>query len=733
MSVIEGTLERITYQNSENDFTVIRLLPPGKNNKLITVVGFFPPLTPGESLKIEGEWVNNPKFGRQFKATSYESTMPRTLKGIEKFLGSGLIKGIGPATAQKLVSYFGQEVIEIIEKKPHRLSEVEGIGEKKAETISRGFEEQKDIRDVMIFLQNYDVSPSLAVKIYKRYKKDTISQIKENPYRLATEVTGIGFKTADKIALKLGMDLRSSYRIKAAVQFVLWEGAGEGHVFLPQEEINEKIRNLFTHEEEEIEDSLIEEQITQLTNEKELFIEREPETQERLVYLAPFYHAEKGIARKLLSLKSCQLSLYHKTGVKGEDVNIELTTRQQEALEKALEEGILIITGGPGTGKTTTIRALISIFEQGDMQVTLTAPTGRAARRMTDATGREARTIHRLLEYGYSDGDLGFKKNEDNPLKTDVLIVDEVSMVDLLLMYNLLKALPSTCKLILVGDTDQLPSVGAGNVLRELIKSEAIPQVTLEEIFRQARESLIIVNAHRINNGSFPLINEKNKDFFFIQEQEPEKILNTILDLCHYRIPRYLNINPVEDIQVITPMRKTLVGVDNLNNRLQETLNPAARNKIQINYGSEVYRLGDKVMQTKNNYQKEVYNGDIGRIKEINTEDGEVEVVYPDLKDNRVVRYSLNELDELVLSYAISVHKSQGSEYPVVILPVVTQHFILLQRNLVYTGITRARKLVVMVGTKKAMAIALKNNKVEERYTLLGERLHGKMSQGRFF
>ena len=724
MPVIEGTLERITYQNSENDFTVARLLPDGKTEKLITVVGIFPSLTPGESLKIKGEWVNNPKFGRQFKAESYESIMPRTLKGIEKYLGSGSIKGIGPATAQKLVSYFGHEVLEVIEKTPHRLCEVEGIGEKKAETISKGFEEQKDIRDVMIFLQNYDVSPSLAVKIYKRYQKDTISQIKENPYRLATEVTGIGFKTADKIALKLGMEFRSPHRIKAAVQYVLWEAAGNGHVFLPEEEINDQIRKLFADEEGEIETPLIKEQIMELINEKELFVEQEPGTQERLLYLAPFYHAEKGITRKLLSLKSYQLSMNHKAGIKHNDIGIKLTSKQQEALQKALEEGILIITGGPGTGKTTTIRTLISLFEEGDMQVTLTAPTGRAARRMTDATGREARTIHRLLEYGYSDGDLRFKRNEDNLLKTDVLIVDEVSMVDLLLMYNLLKALPSTCKLILVGDTDQLPSVGAGNVLRELIKSDVIPQITLDEIFRQARESLIIVNAHRINNGKFPLVNEKNKDFYFIQQEEPEKILNTILDLCHYRISRYLNVNPVEDIQVITPMRKTLVGVDNLNSCLQETLNPAAKNKTQINYGSELYRLGDKVMQIKNNYQKEVYNGDIGRIRDINTEEGEIGVVYPDLEDNREVKYSLNELDELVLSYAISVHKSQGSEYPVVIVPVVTQHFILLQRNLVYTGITRAKKLVVIVGTKKAMAIALKNNKVEERYTLLGKRLH---------
>lgn len=719
MPVIEGTLDRITYRNDENDFTVARLMPSGKN-QLVTVVGVFPTVSPGESLKLEGQWVSSPKYGKQFKVENFESIIPKTLEGIERYLGSGCIKGIGPATAKRLISCFGQEVLEVIEQHPERLCQVEGIGEKKVEMISQGYEEQRDIREVMIFLQAYEVTPGLAVKIYRHYGRETLKIIRENPYRLA-ELTGIGFKTADKIALKLGMDPRSSHRIKAAIQFVLWDGASQGHVFLPEEEVFGKIQDLFSQEEIEI--PLMAEQIQALVKEKVTFIELDPTGEHKLIYLAPFYHAERGVARRFLELRSWQQSL-NQSGemVKmGRDYN--LTPQQSQALKKALEEGVLIITGGPGTGKTTTIKAVIDLFEKNNLQVMLSAPTGRAARRMSEATGREAKTIHRLLEYSYQEGDFRFLKNEENPLKTEALIVDEVSMVDLLLMYHLLKALPIGSKLILVGDMDQLPSVGAGNVLRSLIGSGVIPVVTLYTIFRQARESLIIVNAHRINQGEFPVTNEKYKDFYFIQEADPEKINQIILDLCRFRIPKYLNVDPLDDIQVITPMRRTLVGVENLNKLMQESLNPVSQGKKEIFSGGEIFRLGDKVMQIRNNYQKEVYNGDIGKIAKINTEEGELTVIYQDLTLCREVQYSFSELDELVLSYAISVHKSQGSEYPVVILPLITQHFMLLQRNLVYTGITRARKLVVVVGTKKALAIALKNNRVEERNTLLGERL----------
>lgn len=722
MPEIEGTLERITYRNESNDFTVARLKTKQKS-RLVTVIGNFPPLAAGENLKMKGEWVHNPRYGYQFKAESFECILPETLKGIERFLGSGLIKGIGPATAKRLVTHFGKEVLDIIEKTPHRLGEVEGIGEKKAQAIARGYEEQQDIRGVMIFLQNYEVSPTLGAKIYKKYGKETVPRIKENPYRLATEVTGIGFKTADKIAMKLGLEPRSPYRIRAAVQYVLWEAAAQGHVFLPREEVFELLNNVFAQEEKELEESLIQQQIKALVDEKEIFLEEEGEEEKVKVYLAPFYHAEKGIACKLLSLKFSQQKMEGRLEEGNTYHRLALTPPQREALKKARQDEILIVTGGPGTGKTTTIKALIGMFEENNLKVSLAAPTGRAARRMTETAGREARTIHRLLEYGYSDGELKFKRDEENPLNTDVLIVDEASMVDLLLMYNLLKALPSSCKLILVGDMDQLPSVGAGNVLRELINSGSLTVVTLDKIFRQAQESLIVVNAHRINQGQFPIINEKNKDFYFIQEEEPEKIAKTILDLCSYRIPSYLKVHPLEDIQVITPMRKTVLGVENLNKLLQEQLNPPQKSKKQIYYGSEILRQGDKVMQVRNNYQKEVYNGDIGRIKEINQEEGEMTVVFPDYKGSREVVYGLNELEELDLSYAISVHKSQGSEYPVVVVPVVTQHFILLQRNLIYTGITRARELVVVIGSKKAMGIALRNNRVEERYTLLGERL----------
>ncbi len=723
LPVIEGTLERITYRNEENDFTVAKLMPSDRG-QLVTIVGVFPAVSTGESLKLEGQWVTNPKYGKQFKVEGFETIIPKTLAGIERYLGSGCIKGIGSVTAKRLVSFFGLEVLEIIEKHPDRLCQVEGIGEKKAEMISRGYEEQRDIREIMIFLQAHEVTPGLAVKIYRHYGRDTLKTIRGNPYRLA-ELTGIGFKTADKIALKLGMDPRSPQRVKAAVQFVLWEGASDGHVFLPEEDVFGKIKELFSQEEIDI--PLVSEQIQALVKEKEVFIETEPGGQEKLIYLAPFFHAERGVARRFLDLRSWQQSLNQTGEMSKLDEEYKLTPQQYQALSKALEEGVLIITGGPGTGKTTTIKALIHLFEKNNIQVMLSAPTGRAARRMSEAAGREAKTIHRLLEYSYQEGEFRFVKNEENPLKTEALIVDEVSMVDLLLMYNLLKALPVGCKLILVGDMDQLPSVGAGNVLRSLIGSGVIPVVTLDKIFRQARESLITVNAHRINQGDFPVTNEKDKDFYFIQEENPDKINQIILDLCRFRIPGYLNVDALNDIQVITPMRKTLVGVENLNKLMQESLNPPSSEKNELYSGGEIFRLGDKVMQIKNNYQKEVYNGDIGKIAKLNIEEGELTVTYPDFNGYREVQYSFNELDELVLSYAISVHKSQGSEYPVVILPLITQHYMLLQRNLVYTGITRARQLVVVVGTKKALGIALRNNRVEERNTLLGERISSGM------
>lgn len=724
MSLIEGTLERITYHNEENGYTVAKLRVGEKSKKLVTAVGYLPNPSPGESLKLKGKWVINPKYGRQFKVETFESVMPVTLKGIEKYLGSGCIKGIGPVTASKLVAYFGEEVLYIIEHHPERLCEIEGIGEKKAEAIAKGFEEQKDIREVMIFLQNYEVSPGLAAKIYRKYGKETFKVIKENPYRLASEVRGIGFRTADKIALKLGLDPHSPHRIKAAVLFVLWEGAGEGHVFLTEEDIVFAVQKLFLGDTGyEIEPTLIKEHINNLESEREIYIEKEISRDDsRVIYLSAFYHAEKGIVQRLLSMKAYQQTIKPEIDLEP-DKKTDLTSQQQEALKKALEEGVLIITGGPGTGKTTTIKAIINLFEESGLEVTLAAPTGRAARRMAGTSGKEAKTIHRLLEYAHTGQGWEFQRNEKNPLKLDVLIIDEMSMVDLLLMYNLLKALPPSCRLILVGDMDQLPSVGAGNVLRELIKSDIIPVVILDRIFRQAQESMIIVNAHRINRGELPFMNNRDKDFFFLQEEDPEKIIEMIVDLCSFRIPKYLNVKPLEDIQVITPMRKTVLGVENLNRVLQRALNPSIKNKVEVKWGGEVFRLGDKVMQIKNNYQKEVYNGDIGLIKKIDSEDGELTVEIPDFDDRRSVNYSYNELDELTLSYAISVHKSQGSEYPVIVMPVVTQHYILLQRNLIYTAITRARKMVVVVGTKKAMAIALRNNRVEERCTLLSERL----------
>lgn len=732
---MEGELERITYYNQENDFTVARLKPVGENN-LVTVVGHLPPLRPGEYLRLEGDWEKTPKYGAQFKVSSLEVVLPKTLKGIERYLGSGAVKGIGPTLAGCLVEYFGEEVLEVMDKEPHRLQEVKGIGQKKAAVIARSYEEQKDIREVMIFLQDYEVSPALAARIYRHYGKEAVTLVQENPYRLASEVMGIGFKTADKIAIKMGVDFFSPQRIKAAYKYVLWEAAGQGHVFLPRGELFGRLQELFSGEGAEIQEGLLEGQLGALVEEKEVFLEEGPQEQGTLVYLAPFYYGEKGVAARLLELKHA-----HSRGKQAGDAGpgkrpgqgppgrergpggLELAPGQEEALVKAREAGILIITGGPGTGKTTTIKALINLFEEDGLRVSLAAPTGRAARRMAEAAGREARTIHRLLEYSFTGRGMAFLRNEEKPLETDALVVDEMSMVDLLLMYHLLKALPPGCRLVLVGDMDQLPSVGAGNVLRGLISSGVLPVVTLDTIFRQARESLIVVNAHRVNRGMFPVTNQRERDFFFIPEEDPEKVGEIILGLCRTRIPGFMKVEPVEDIQVITPMRRTGVGVEALNRQLQESLNPPGGSKKELFAAGQLFRLGDKVMQVKNNYQKEIYNGDIGRVVDIDLEGGEVTVRFPELQGYRLVKYKLNEMEELVLSYAISVHKSQGSEYPVVVMPVVTQHYMLLQRNLIYTAITRARQLVVMVGTKKALGIALRNNRVEERYSLLRERL----------
>ena len=718
MSIIHGLLERISYHNEENDFVVAKLHEKDKKEPT-TIVGNLSGINPGESLKVTGKWVHNKRFGEQFQVERFEVTVPATLHGIQKYLASGLIKGIGPIMSERIVEKFGLHTLEVIEKTSEKLSEVEGIGPKRISMIRKAWEEQKEIKEIMIFLQGHGVSAAYSAKIYKQYANQSIEMVRENPYRLAHDIHGIGFITADKIAQNLGIDRNSLIRAKAGLIYVLNQLTEEGHVYYPEIQLIHKTKEILNVDEE-----IVILAVKELAKEKELFLQDlDPDGNLRAAFLAPFYVAETGIAQRLMNLKESPSNIRPIHPEKAiewvqQKLNIELAQRQEEAVLLAATSKVLIITGGPGTGKTTLITAILRIFQQLKLRILLAAPTGRAAKRMNEATGWEAKTIHRLLEYSPYKG--GFKKDQDNPLEADVVIIDETSMVDTLLMYHLLKAIPSHAHLILVGDVDQLPSVGPGNVLKDIIRSGRFTVVRLTEIFRQAQESMIVVNAHKVNQGQFPVLKEIEKpgktDFQFIQEEDPEKILQNILDLCSERIPRHFRFHPLREIQVLAPMHKGIIGVANLNIELQKRLNPGQSGII---HGARNFRLGDKVMQIVNNYDKDVFNGDIGWISKIDPEEREVTIDF----DGRLVPYDYSDLDEIVLAYAISVHKSQGSEYPVVILPVVTQHYLLLQRNLIYTGITRAKKLVILIGTKKALAIALRNNKPQRRYTFLSERL----------
>jgi exodeoxyribonuclease V alpha subunit len=719
MSIIDGVVERITYYNEENMYAVIRLKATGKED-LVTAVGTFPVVYEGQSLRIRGEWRNHPSYGMQIQAEEVELLAPATLVAIERYLGSGLIKGVGPKTAEKMVSCFGLETLDVIEQEPERLVEVPGIGLVKAERIGKAFEEQKEIKQVMLALQGYGISPTYAVKIYRQYGGDALGVIQTNPYKLAEDIFGIGFLTADRIGQQVGIPPDSSFRVRAAAKYFLGEQAECGHVYLPQE----KLISLLT-ERLEVEEEIVRQSLLELEREKQIFLDVFGD--HTAVYLAPFYYGERGVAERLSSLATVPLQgdlidLADRLRLWEEDNQVTLAENQRRAVETALVSNLTILTGGPGTGKTTTIRAIIELLEQAEYEVVLAAPTGRAAKRMTEATGREAKTVHRLLEYGYAAGEgMEFKRNGENPIRADYLIVDETSMLDLLLTYSLLKALAPGTRLLLVGDTDQLPSVGAGNVLSDIIASGIGVVVKLDEVFRQAQESMIVVNAHRINKGEFPHLNKK--DFFFLDQGDPEDIVDTIIGLCRSRLPNYYKFDPLNDIQVLTPQRRTLTGVDNLNLRLQEGLNPKGIGKNELKYGSKLFRTGDRVMQLKNNYDKLVFNGDIGRVVWIDGEERQLCVVYNDLEGDREILYEQEELDELSLAYAISVHKSQGSEYPAVVMPLSFQHYSMLQRNLLYTAITRAKQLVVLVGSRKALGAALRNNPVVLRYSKLRERL----------
>ncbi len=721
LTELSGQIERITYTNEKNGYTIARVKVYGQRD-LITVVGYLMSPSPGEILNLKGEWVNHPKFGEQFKVVEYKTTVPATVFGIKKYLGSGLIKGLGPVIAGRIVKKFGEKTLDIIENDIQKLAMVEGIGKKRIAMIQDAWHEQKEIRDVMMFLQSHGVSSGYATKIFKQYGNRSIAVVTENPYRLAMDIFGIGFVIADSIAEKLGFPKDSPLRVEAGILYVLHQLSDEGHVFYPYESLLKKSRETLM-----VERDIVAEAIGNLAIDKKIILEDLNESIEEFkennksVYLAKFHLCETSIATRLKVLSNTPKSIRSVNvenaleWVQGQ-LDIRLAKNQADAIRCALENKIMVITGGPGTGKTTIINAILKILSTLKVKTFLAAPTGRAAKRMSETTGHEAKTIHRLLEYSLSKG--GFQKNEKKPLNCDLLILDEASMIDTILMHHLIKAVPVFATVILVGDVNQLPSVGAGNVLNDIIASGAIPVVELNEIFRQARESRIIVHAHNINNGILPTFEDDvpGNDFYFIHQEDPEKVLEIILELTKERIPKRFGFDPVNDIQVLTPMHKGIVGAGNLNTELQKCLNPFQQ---EITRGNRNFRVSDKVMQIRNNYDKEVFNGDIGRITRIQEEVDEITIVF----DGREVPYAFYELDELILAYAVSIHKSQGSEYPAVVVPVLTQHYILLQRNLIYTAVTRGRDLVVMVGTRKALAMGVHNDKTQKRFTNLRYRI----------
>ncbi len=710
---LEGVLERITFVNEENGFCVIRIKVPQKA-ELVTAVGNMLGVQPGENLRLRGEWVFDKKFGEQFKVESYLTIQPSTLVGIEKYLGSGLVKGLGHVMASRLVKQFGLDTLDVIEKQPWRLTHVEGIGAKRKAMIICAWQEHKAIKDVMLFLQTHGVSPTFAVKICKRYGQQAIKIVKENPYRLAMDIYGIGFKSADQIALGMGIALDSPERVEAGVLHVLENCADEGHLFFPCELLVQQSQALLSAEE-----SLVERAIEKLSADRQLILERHGD--EKAVYLSALFYSEEGAKAQLEALLKADRQAFE-VDVEGAldwietKQGIQLASQQKQAIRKALQCKVLVITGGPGTGKTTIVNSIIQIYLKKEQRVLLTAPTGRAAKRLSETSGQTAKTIHRLLEYDPQHQ--SFNRNLENPLEGDLLVVDEVSMVDAVLFYHLLKALPRESQLILVGDVDQLPSVGPGCVLRDVIRSGVIEVVELSEIFRQAQESLIIVNAHRINRGELPETKSlrEEADFFFIEREEPEAVLKTLKELLARRIPDRFGVDPLRDVQVLTPMHRGLLGSKNLNLELQALLNPRGESMVK---GGKMFRVGDKVMQVRNNYSLETFNGDIGQVQRIDLEEQQLVVRI----EEREVVYEASDIDELILGYACSIHKSQGSEYPVVVILLHTQHYLMLQRNLLYTAVTRGRKLVVVVGNRKALALAVKKHQVKSRYTYFAKRL----------
>jgi exodeoxyribonuclease V alpha subunit len=729
LETIEATVEEIVFVNEGNGFTVCDI---NYNKELVTAVGYMPYLSVGETVKLVGNWVTHHDYGEQFKVEYYERVLPCTVAMIQKYLASGVIKGIREATAQKIVDKFGEKALEIIENEPERLAEIKGISVKRAAEIGQSFWEQREVRKVVMFLQQYGVTPNYAVKVYKKFGNDAIDQIKKNPYILSEEIYGIGFKTADKIALSMGIELNDVERVKAGVKYVLTYNSSGGHTFLPKNVLVQLSAELLQVSVQEIEYAII-----SMMVDKSVYVEKMEDME--AVYLAPFHHAEMSVARRLMNIAFAQMQtelqdIDREIADIEQEIGITLADQQREAVKEALCNGVLVITGGPGTGKTTTINTIIKLMEKRGYTIALAAPTGRASKRMSEMTGKEAKTIHRLLEIGYMDeGDqLQFARDESNPLDIDVVIIDETSMVDILLMNGLLKAITPGARLVMVGDVDQLPSVGPGNVLRDIIESGMVKVVRLTEIFRQAQESMIIVNAHRINKGDYPLLNVKDKDFYFMARDTAPEIVSSIVELCKHRLPAFYGYDSIQSIQVLTPMRKSPVGIINLNAELQKVLNPPSKDKKEKVFRDCLFREGDKVMQIKNNYnirwerisdQEEgtgVFNGDVGYIQKINDEESTMTIIFD---DDKKVEYDYNQLDELELAYAITVHKSQGSEFPVVVMPMFPGPPMLMSRNLLYTALTRARELVVLVGKEGTIKMMIDNNREMKRYSGLAEKL----------
>lgn len=712
--ILKGTVERVTFHNAENGFCVLRVKVSGHRD-LLTVIGNASNIQAGEYIECQGAWFNDKKHGLQFKTTTLKNTPPSSLEGMERYLASGMIKGIGPAYAKRLLNTFKDKVFEIIEQAPHRLCEVEGIGQMRKDKIVQAWGEQKKVREIMVFLHGYGIGTARAVRIYKTYGDKAIAKLQENPYRLAHDIHGIGFKTADKLAGQLGIAKDSILRLRAGVTFCLQEITNNGHCGIEKNTLIEK-----TSQELEVEAELIYQAIAdEKTSNRIVEIEHNNEI---ICFLSSLFNAEKSIAAHCLRLLEgtttwAEINIPEAIRWVQEKTGLQLSPSQQHAVETVVQNKVAIITGGPGVGKTTIVNSIIQIIKNKNVRIMLAAPTGRAAKRLEESTQLEAKTIHRLLEYDPQGR--GFKRHEDSPLAADFVVVDECSMVDVSLMHQLLRAIPSTASLLLVGDVDQLPSVGPGMVLKDLIDSKVLPTLTLTEIFRQAATSQIITNAHRINQGKMPLTPDKQdllSDFYTIHCQEVEKIKETVLALVTKRIPLKFEVNPIQDIQVLTPIKRGSLGTISFNIELQKLLNP--QKTVVEKYGN-VYGIGDKVLQIINNYDKDIFNGDIGTIQNIDLEENTLWIDF----DGRIIEYDFSELDEINLAYATTIHKSQGSEYPVVVIPLATQHFTLLERNLLYTGVTRGKKLVVLVGQKQAIAMAIHRLQAQKRTTYLKQLL----------